>query len=83
MYVYISYMEKNIKNDGNQNFGADFCIAFSFDFEPVFILRRFSGPKNDTKRQKTTKIGSKSKEKTMQKSAPKFWLPSFSDFSQV
>ena len=30
--------EKNSKNGGNQNFGADFCITFSFDFEPVFVL---------------------------------------------
>ena len=35
LYIYISHLTKNSKNYGNQNFGADFCIVFFFDFEPV------------------------------------------------
>ena len=36
---------KNSKNVGNQNFGANFFVVFSFDFNPAFaFLRRFLGP---------------------------------------
>ena len=40
--IYTILTWKKFKNDGNQNFGADFCIVFSFDFEPVLaFLRRY------------------------------------------
>ena len=43
IYIYICIIPgKNSKNHGNQNFGADFCIVISFDFEPVLaFMRRF------------------------------------------
>ena len=30
--MYTPYLEKNYKNDSNSNFGANFCVVFSFDF---------------------------------------------------
>ena len=40
--IHIPYLEKKSKNDGNQNFGADFASFFSFIFKPVLVfLRRF------------------------------------------
>ena len=66
-----------------------YLCVYLFMYEKVGILAtgcRRQGLKktqNVKKRRINAKTGSKLKEITMQKSAPKFWLPSFYKFFQV